>query len=59
MAGFAELLRGGKYVGSLGYDDVLRVALAARGEDPFGYRAEFIQLVRAAKSARAMAALER
>ena len=59
VAGFAELLRGGKYVGSLGYDDVLRVALAARGEDPFGYRAEFIQLVRAAKSARAMAALER
>lgn len=59
VAGFAELLRGGKYVGSLGYDDVLRVALAARGEDAFGYRAEFIQLVRAAKSARAMAALER
>ncbi|PTS77577.1 VWA domain-containing protein [Sphingomonas sp. HMWF008] len=59
VAGFAELLRGGKYVGSLGYDDVLRVALASRGEDPFGYRAEFIQLVRAAKSARAMAALER
>ncbi|BCA60674.1 vWA domain-containing protein [Sphingomonas sp. HMP6] len=59
VAGFAELLRGGEYVGSLGYEDVLRVALAARGEDPFGYRAEFIQLVRAAKSARAMAALER
>ena len=59
VAGFAELLRGGKYVGSLGYDDVLRVALAARGEDSFGYRAEFIQLVRAAKSARAMAALDR
>lgn len=59
VAGFAELLRGGKYVGSLGYDDVVRVALAARGEDPFGYRGEFIQLVRAAKSARTMAAPER
>ncbi|MES2045875.1 MAG: VWA domain-containing protein [Pseudomonadota bacterium] len=59
VAAFAELLRGGKYNGSLSYDDVLRIASAARGEDSFGYRAEFIQMVRAAKSAGAMAALER
>jgi Ca-activated chloride channel family protein len=59
VAAFAELLRGGKYNGSLSYDDVLRIVSAARGRDEFGYRSEFIQLVRAAKSARTLAALER
>jgi Ca-activated chloride channel family protein len=43
----------------MSYDDVLRIALAARGKDEFGYRSEFIQLVRAAKSARSLAQLER
>lgn len=51
VAAFAELLRGGRYVGSMSYDDVLQVVSAARGEDPFGYRSELIQLVRAAKAA--------
>jgi Ca-activated chloride channel family protein len=59
VAGFAELLRGGRYSGSFSYDDVLRIALAARGRDEFGYRNEFVQLVRAAKSARTLAQLER
>lgn len=59
VAAFAELLRGGKYSGSMSYDDVLRVATAARGEDGFGYRSEFIQLVRAAKTAGSLARLER
>ena len=59
VAAFAELLRGGKHSGSFTYDDVLRIALAARGRDEFGYRNEFVQLVRAAKSARSLAALER
>ena len=54
VAGFAELLKGGKYSGAMRLDDVLRVASGARGEDPFGYRAEFVQLVRAAKSAPAL-----
>lgn len=57
VAAFAELLRGGKYGGTLGYDDVLRMVGGARGADPFGYRAEFVQLVRQAKSAPSMAAL--
>jgi len=57
VAGFAELLRGGRYNGSLSYDDVLRIASAARGEDDFGYRSEFLQLVRAARTAQSMAAL--
>ena len=55
VAGFAEMLRGGKYSGSLSYDDVLRIANAAKGRDEFGYRSEFVQLVRAAKSARTLA----
>jgi Ca-activated chloride channel family protein len=54
VAAFAELLRGGRYTGSIGYDDVLNMVTAARGEDPFGYRSELIQLVRAAKGARSM-----
>ncbi len=58
VAGFAELLRGGRYNGQLSFDEVLAMAGAARGEDGFGYRSEFLQLVRAAKTARSMAALE-
>ena len=58
-ARFAELLRGGRYSGSLSYDDVLRIANASRGSDEFGYRSEFVELVQAAKSARTMAHLER
>ena len=54
VAGFAQLLRGGQYTGALGYDDVIKQALAARGDDPFGYRNEFVQLVRRAQSARGM-----
>src|SRR5215207_1833522 len=54
VAAFGEILRGGKHTGRFGYDDVLRIASAARGEDPYGYRSEFLQLVRAAKTASAM-----
>jgi Ca-activated chloride channel family protein len=54
VAAFAELLRGGRYAGSMGYDDVLRMVSAARGDDPFGYRSELVQLVRAASAARSM-----
>jgi Ca-activated chloride channel family protein len=57
VASFAELLRGGRYSGTLTYDDVLQIVSAARGEDEFGYRSEFVQLVRAAKTASAMARL--
>ena len=57
VAGFAELLRGGKYSGSLSYDDVLRIAASSRGRDEFGYRSEFVQMVRAAKSARTLASV--
>jgi Ca-activated chloride channel family protein len=58
VAAFAEMLRGGKYSGTLTYDDVLRMADSARGRDEFGYRSEFVQLVRAAKGAGMMAKLD-
>ena len=48
VAGFSQLLRDGRYTGALSYEDVLREAQASRGEDPYGYRAEFVQLVRRA-----------
>jgi Ca-activated chloride channel homolog len=57
VAAFGELLRGGRHTRAFGFEDVLSVASAARGDDPFGYRSEFIQLVRAAKTASAMRSL--
>ena len=54
VAAFGQLLRGGRYTEAYGYDDVIAAARAARGEDPFGYRAEFLGLVRLAKAAAAM-----
>ena len=56
VAGFGQLLRRGRYTGAYGYDDVLVLARDARGEDRFGYRAEFLNLVRLAQSAAALEA---
>lgn len=54
VAGFGQILQGGKYTGSFSYDDVVTLANSAKGTDEYGYRAEFIQLVRLAKSASPM-----
>ncbi len=54
VASFAELLRGGRYNGSMTLDDVLKIAGDARGRDDFGYRTELVNLIRSAKSASAM-----
>jgi Ca-activated chloride channel family protein len=51
VAGFGQILKGGKYTASLSYEDVIAMARAAKGEDNFGYRSEFINLVRLARSA--------
>jgi Ca-activated chloride channel family protein len=56
VAGFGQLLRGGKYTGALKYEDVIREARGALGDDPYGYRAEFLTLVHKAKAARGMKA---
>ncbi len=54
MAAFGQMLRGGRYTGDFTYDDVIALANANKGEDAFGYRAEFVNLVRLAKSAASM-----
>ncbi|MGR9108511.1 MAG: YfbK domain-containing protein [Gammaproteobacteria bacterium] len=54
VAGFAQLLRGGRYTGKLTYDEIIDEARKSLGQDAFGYRAEFIQLVRKAKIAQEM-----
>ncbi|MGF1446166.1 MAG: von Willebrand factor type A domain-containing protein [Pikeienuella sp.] len=56
VAGFGQLLRGARHTGDWDYSDASDLANGARGQDPFGYRAEFVQLVRLAETA---AALER
>ena len=50
VAAFGQLLRGGKYVGNFGYDDVERLARGALDEDHDGYRREFVSLVKLADS---------
>lgn len=50
IAGFGQLLRNTQYLGEWGYDDAIALANANRGEDPFGYRTEAVQLMRLAQS---------
>lgn len=57
VAAFAQVLRGDAYLkDDFGLSQVLSLAQPARGADPFGHRAEFIQLVRAAQVASPSAA---
>jgi len=51
VAAFGQLLRKDPNVGSMTLADVQRVAAAARGDDAFGYRSEFLRLVQVAQSA--------
>ena len=51
-AGFAQLLRNSKHTAELTYDKVIEQAEQNKGDDQFGYRSEFIQLVRMAKIAK-------
>jgi len=48
VAGFAQLLKDGKYTGDWSLDDALEMAIQNKGKDVYGYRAEFTQLVRKA-----------
>ncbi|MGJ0512204.1 YfbK domain-containing protein [Methylocystis sp.] len=52
VAAFAQLLKGAPYLSDYSYDDVIALSQSAKGDDPFGYRAEFVNLARLAKSAR-------
>jgi Ca-activated chloride channel family protein len=48
VAGFGMKLRSSPYAGNWTYSDVEKTAEAALGEDPYGLRAEFLELVRTA-----------
>jgi len=49
VAGFGMLLRDSKYAGDLTLNDVVELAERGRGDDPRGYRGEFIRLVEATR----------
>ena len=50
VAGFGQLLQGGTFTADWGYPDALSLARDARGDDPHGYRSEFIHLIELAQS---------
>lgn len=47
-----QLLKGAPNLGKYDYDGVIALAKRAKSEDPFGYRAESVNLARLAKAAR-------
>lgn len=50
IAGFGQTLRGAKYLGDWGWDQMIALATGSRGADAFGYRAEAVSLMRLAES---------
>ena len=50
VAGFGQLLKGGTFTGGWNYADALTLARSARGDDPHGYRSEFLHLIELAQS---------
>lgn len=58
VAAFGQLLRVDPYLKEFNYDQVINLAEGAKGEDKFGYRSEFINMVRLAKNAPALPPLK-
>ncbi|TWC18238.1 MULTISPECIES: VWA domain-containing protein [unclassified Pseudomonas] len=52
VAAFSQQLKDGRYTGDFSLKDTEALARGARGDDPFGLRAEFVQLVELAQSLR-------
>jgi Ca-activated chloride channel family protein len=50
VAGFGQQLRGGKYLGAFGYARIEALAGGARGDDRYGYRGDFLRLVKLAEA---------
>jgi Ca-activated chloride channel family protein len=50
VAEFGEVLRQSKYIKTVDYSEMIKQALNSKGTDPFGYRSEFIQLLRLAST---------
>jgi Ca-activated chloride channel family protein len=51
VAGAAQLLRHDAYIKDFDMAQAIRIAQNAKGDDPFGYRTEFVQLLRSAQTA--------
>ncbi|MEQ3660591.1 MAG: VWA domain-containing protein [Glaciecola sp.] len=49
VASFAQRLKNSKYAANIDYQWITQTALQTKGKDEFGYRSEFIQLVRNAE----------
>jgi Ca-activated chloride channel family protein len=49
VAAFGALLRGGDYLNGFGFQQALALASQARGNDAFGYRGEFLSMLRTAE----------
>lgn len=50
IAGMGQLLSDPRHLGDWGWDQAIALAQGARGQDPFGYRAEAVGLMRLAQS---------
>ncbi|MEX3007267.1 von Willebrand factor type A domain-containing protein [Hoeflea sp. TYP-13] len=59
VAAFGQVLRGGRYTGAYSYDDIVALAQSGKGDDPYGYRGEFITLVQLANSGQALEPLKK
>ncbi len=49
VAAFGQKLRGISFLQDYSYDNILKLAASGRGRDEYGYRSEFISLVRLAR----------
>ncbi len=49
VAGFGMILRGSKFKGNTNFTMITKMAKEAKGNDPNGYRAEFIRLIKTAE----------
>ncbi len=59
VAAYGSMLRGDPYIDkAFTWDRVIDLANGAKGEDAFGYRAEFVNLTRLAKTAASQEALK-
>lgn len=58
VAAFAQLLKGDTHLKDMTFKDIAEIAQNAKGADPFGYRAEFVNLVRDAQNAPALPPLD-
>ncbi|WP_405053988.1 von Willebrand factor type A domain-containing protein [Tabrizicola sp.] len=50
IAGFGQILQNSVYLNDWGWDEAIALGLSARGDDPFGYRIEAVNLMRLAQS---------